>query len=164
MFLSSVYRTFQTTSPLTCWDRPDYDLSWVRRRHTQSSNGLVDSFGTGPHNAKRDPRNLVDPNLLSCLEVLVNLVAKLHVSITLTLSTSQPCIGSAELALVKEMVDALTLHHPVDDHPGHTDQCQPDSCGRVVFRKSFADLLGCRDDQRFGPAPGQDYKGYTTVR
>lgn len=60
----------------------------------------------------RKPRNIVDPNLLSCLEVLVNLVAKLHVSITLTLPSSQPCVGSAELGFVKEMVDSLTCITP----------------------------------------------------
>jgi hypothetical protein len=85
---------------------------------SNTANGLLDSLNIGPHNAKRgliakiNPRNLIDPSLLSCLEVLVNLMAKLWVSATLGLSSSQPCIGSSELALVKEMANALTSITP----------------------------------------------------
>jgi hypothetical protein len=79
-----------------------------------TANALVDSVVVDPGNEKRnfDVRHLVDSDLLSCLEVLVDLVAKLHVSVTLTLSTSQTCVGPAELALVKEMVDSLTCITP----------------------------------------------------
>jgi len=87
-----------------------------------NSSGLI-TLGGGISNTNqvdidRKPRNLVDPDLLSCLEVLVNLVATLHVSITLTLSTGQPYFGSAELGFVKEMVDSLTCITPSTTQAG----------------------------------------------
>ena len=82
-----------------------------------TANSLLASVGIDPNNAKRgviddiNERGIVNLDLLSCLEVLVNLVAQLQTSMSLALPT-QPSIGSAELSLVKEMVDALACITP----------------------------------------------------